>query len=95
MRFIWNLGNMNAFNVGLIDPYSKPSGASQLGLRGKFRPDTRSRRFQGVKYASIQRFGRGPASKLQQHLERISALTKPRQRAVMDVIEAMLAQPSR
>lgn len=38
---------------------------------------------------------RGPASKLQQHLERISALPKPRQRAVMDVIEAMLAQPSR
>lgn len=38
---------------------------------------------------------RGPALKLQQHLERISALPKPRQRAVMDVIEAMLAQPSR
>jgi transcriptional regulator with XRE-family HTH domain len=38
---------------------------------------------------------RGPAPKLQQHLERISALPKPRQRAVMDVIEAMLAQPSR
>jgi transcriptional regulator with XRE-family HTH domain len=37
----------------------------------------------------------GPAPKLQQHLERISALPKPRQRAVMDVIEAMLAQPSR
>lgn len=35
---------------------------------------------------------RGPAPKLQQHLERISALPKPRQRAVMDVIEAMLAQ---
>lgn len=38
---------------------------------------------------------RGPAPKLQQHLERISALPKPRQRAVMDVIEAMLAQPGR
>ena len=38
---------------------------------------------------------RGPAPKLQQHLERISALPKPRQRAVMDVIEAMLAQQSR
>jgi transcriptional regulator with XRE-family HTH domain len=38
---------------------------------------------------------RGPTPKLQQHLERISALPKPRQRAVMDVIEAMLAQPGR
>ena len=38
---------------------------------------------------------RGPAPKLLQHLERISALPKPRQRAVMDVIEAMLAQPGR
>jgi transcriptional regulator with XRE-family HTH domain len=35
---------------------------------------------------------RRAAPKLQQHLERISALPKPRQRAVMDVIEAMLAQ---
>jgi len=38
---------------------------------------------------------RGRAPKLQQHLERISALPKPRQRAVMDVIEAMLAQQGR
>jgi transcriptional regulator with XRE-family HTH domain len=38
---------------------------------------------------------RGPAPKLMQHLERISALPKPRQRAVMDVIEAMLAQQGR
>ena len=38
---------------------------------------------------------RGPAPKLQQHLERISALPKPRQRAVMDVIGAMLAQQGR
>jgi len=38
---------------------------------------------------------RGPEPKLQQHLERISALPKPRQRAVMDVIEAMLAQQGR
>jgi hypothetical protein len=30
-----------------------------------------------------------------QHLERISALPKPRQRAVMDVIEALLAQQGR
>jgi transcriptional regulator with XRE-family HTH domain len=35
---------------------------------------------------------RGPAPKLQHHMERISALPKPRQRAVLDVIEAMLAQ---
>lgn len=33
-----------------------------------------------------------PAPKLQQHMERISALPKPRQRAVIDVIEARLAQ---
>lgn len=38
---------------------------------------------------------RGPAPKLQQHMERITALPKPRQRAVMDMIEAMLAQPGR
>ena len=38
---------------------------------------------------------RGPASKLEHHLERISALPKPRQRAVMEVIEAMLAQQPR
>jgi transcriptional regulator with XRE-family HTH domain len=38
---------------------------------------------------------RGPASKLEHHLERISALPKPRQRAVIDVIEAMLAQQGR
>lgn len=38
---------------------------------------------------------RGPAPKLQQHMERINALPKPRQRAVMDVIEAMLAQQGR
>jgi transcriptional regulator with XRE-family HTH domain len=38
---------------------------------------------------------RGPASKLEQHLERISALPKQRQRAVIDVIEAMLAQQGR
>lgn len=38
---------------------------------------------------------RGPAPRLQQHMERIGALPKPRQRAVMDVIEAMLAQQSR
>ena len=36
---------------------------------------------------------RGPASKLEQHLQRISELPKPRQRAVMEVPEAMLAQP--
>ncbi len=38
---------------------------------------------------------RGPAPKLQQHLQRISRLPKPKQRAVMDVLEAMLAQSSR
>jgi hypothetical protein len=38
---------------------------------------------------------RGRAPKLEQQLQRISELPKPRQRAVMDVIEAMLAQPGR
>ena len=38
---------------------------------------------------------RGPSPKLQRHLERISTLPKPKQRAVMDVLEAMLAQSSR
>ena len=38
---------------------------------------------------------RGPVSQIQQNLERISLLPKPKQRAVMDVIEAMLAQQGR
>ncbi len=38
---------------------------------------------------------RGPTSKLLQQLERLSALPKPKQRAVMEVLEAMLAQASR
>jgi len=45
--------------------------------------------------AAKARAKRGPAPVLARHLERISALPKPRQRAVMDVIEAMLAQQSR
>lgn len=32
---------------------------------------------------------------LARHVERISALSRPRQRAVMDVIEASLAQQAR
>lgn len=43
----------------------------------------------------VGRSKRGPASKLEQHLERISALPKPRQRAVIEVIEALLAQQGR
>lgn len=38
---------------------------------------------------------RGPTPKLQQQLERLSALPKPKQRAVMEVLEAVLAQASR
>lgn len=38
---------------------------------------------------------RGRSPKLLQQLERISALPKPRQRAVMDVIEALLSQHAR
>jgi transcriptional regulator with XRE-family HTH domain len=38
---------------------------------------------------------RGPAPKLQQHMERISQLPKPRQRMVMEMLEAVLAQPRR
>lgn len=38
---------------------------------------------------------RGPAPKLQQHMERISQLPKPRQRMVMEMLGAVLAQPSR
>jgi len=38
---------------------------------------------------------RGPAPKLQRHLERIGALPKPKQRAVMEVLEAVLAQAGR
>ena len=38
---------------------------------------------------------RGPAPKLMQHVERISALPKTQQRTVMNVIEALLAQQGR
>ena len=38
---------------------------------------------------------RGPVPQIQRHLERISQLPKPKQRAVMDVIEALLAQQGR
>ena len=38
---------------------------------------------------------RGPSPKIQQHLERISALPKQKQRAMLDVIEAMLQQHTR
>lgn len=38
---------------------------------------------------------RGPVSQVLRQLERISQLPKPKQRAVMDVIEALLAQQGR
>jgi transcriptional regulator with XRE-family HTH domain len=38
---------------------------------------------------------RGPAPKFQHHLERISQLPKPKQRMVLEVLEAVLAQQSR
>jgi DNA-binding XRE family transcriptional regulator len=38
---------------------------------------------------------RGPAPKLQQHMERINQLPKPQQRFVMQVLESVLAQASR
>lgn len=38
---------------------------------------------------------RGPAPKLQQHMDRISQLPKPRQRMVLEMLDAVLAQPSR
>ena len=38
---------------------------------------------------------RGPTPKLQQQLERLSSLPKPKQRAIMQVLEAMLAQANR
>jgi transcriptional regulator with XRE-family HTH domain len=38
---------------------------------------------------------RGPAPKLQQHMERISQLPKAKQRMVMEVLESMLAQAGR
>lgn len=38
---------------------------------------------------------RGPAPALARHMERISELPKPRQKLVIQVLESMLAQPSR
>jgi len=38
---------------------------------------------------------RGPAPKLQRHIERISALPKPKQRFVLEMLETVLAQQGR
>ncbi len=38
---------------------------------------------------------RGPAPKLQQHIERISQLPKPKQKFVIEMLETVLAQASR
>ena len=38
---------------------------------------------------------RGPAPKLQRHIERISQLPKPKQRFVMEMLDTVLAQASR
>lgn len=38
---------------------------------------------------------RGPTPKLQQHMERISQLPKPKQRFVLEMLETVLAQTSR
>lgn len=46
----------------------------------------------GEKAATVRR---GPAPKLQQHMERIHQLPKPQQRFVMQVLESVLAQASR
>lgn len=54
-----------------------------MSLEELFGEDTQARRSK-----------RGPASKLENQLERISTLPKPRLRMVIDVIEAMLAQHS-
>jgi transcriptional regulator with XRE-family HTH domain len=42
--------------------------------------------------AQKQRAKRGPAPKFQQHIERISRLSKPQQRIVIQVLESLLAQ---
>ena len=46
----------------------------------------------GEKAATVRR---GPAPKLQQHIDRINQLPKPQQRFVMQVLESVLAQASR
>jgi hypothetical protein len=38
---------------------------------------------------------RGPAPKIQQQLERVSALPKAKQRVIAEVLDSMLAQASR
>lgn len=38
---------------------------------------------------------RGPISQMQQHMERISQLPKPKQRMLMEMIDAVLAQQGR
>lgn len=38
---------------------------------------------------------RGPSPKLQQHMEQISRLPKPKQKLVLEMLETVLAQASR
>ena len=38
---------------------------------------------------------RGPMSQIQQHMERISQLPKPKQRMLMEMIDAVLSQQGR
>jgi len=45
--------------------------------------------------AGSARAKRGPAPKLQQHMERISQLPKPKQKFVMEMLETVLAQQGR
>lgn len=49
----------------------------------------------GARIAARAGGKRGPAPRLQQQLERLSALPKLKQRAVMEVLESMLAQAAR
>ena len=78
---------MNAYELGhrrvpmsALSTLARTLGVSPEDLLGETNETTRKR---------------GPAPKLQQHMERISQLPKPRQRMVMEMLEAVLAQGSR
>lgn len=78
---------MNAYELGQrrVPVSALPLLAKALGVGLK--------ELLGESTASAKK--RGPTPKLQQHMDRISQLPKPRQRFVMQVLESVLAQQGR
>ena len=67
--------------AGALPTLADELGVSVEHLLGETKPKARGKR--------------GPVPKIQQQLERVSALPKARQRVVMEVLDSMLGQAGR